>query len=91
MAWRSVLLPARCFTRTVSLGWHHLTSIIREDLNAAQDVVRRSSSAKTDPCVARQSDECRSGIVQASVVVMREQSPECPRFAVTIHPDYDES
>ena len=23
VAWRSVLLPARCFTRTVSLGKHH--------------------------------------------------------------------
>src|ERR1700674_80630 len=27
VAWRSVLLPARCFTRTVSLGWHHLTPV----------------------------------------------------------------
>src|SRR5690242_18383123 len=39
VAWRSVLLPARCFTRTVSLGWHHLTSVSREDLNAAHDMV----------------------------------------------------
>ena len=33
VAWRSNLLPARCFTRTVSLGWHHFTSVAREDLN----------------------------------------------------------
>jgi hypothetical protein len=44
VAWRTILLPARCFTSTVSLGWHHLTS--REPLNAAQDVARRSSSEK---------------------------------------------
>jgi hypothetical protein len=24
VAWRSVLLPAKCFTSTVSFGWHHL-------------------------------------------------------------------
>jgi hypothetical protein len=34
VAWRSVLLPARCFTRTISLGWHHLTSVSREDARA---------------------------------------------------------
>jgi hypothetical protein len=31
VAWRSVLVPARCFTRTISLGWHHLASVSRED------------------------------------------------------------
>src|SRR5262245_18312199 len=46
VACRSVLLPARCFTRTISSGSHHLTSVSRVDLNAAQDVVRRSSTAK---------------------------------------------
>jgi len=30
----SVLLPARCFTRSISLGWHHLTSVSREDARA---------------------------------------------------------
>src|SRR5262245_20829433 len=45
VAWRSVLLPARCFTRTISLGSHHLTSLNRDDLNASQDVARRSTSA----------------------------------------------
>ena len=29
-AWRSVLLPARCFTSTTSFGWHHFTSVVRE-------------------------------------------------------------
>jgi hypothetical protein len=24
VAWRSILLPAKCFTSTVSFGWHHL-------------------------------------------------------------------
>ena len=38
VAWRSVLLPARCFTRTVNAGWYHLTSTIRELFNAAQDL-----------------------------------------------------
>jgi hypothetical protein len=47
VAWRSVLLPARCFTRTISLGSHHLTSVDREDLKAVQDVTRRSTSAKS--------------------------------------------
>ena len=50
VAWRSVLLPARCFTRTISLGSHHLASVSRVDLNAAQDVVRRSSTAKNCVC-----------------------------------------
>ena len=30
------LLPARCFTSTTSFGWHHLTSVSREDFNAVQ-------------------------------------------------------
>src|SRR6478735_1573157 len=38
VAWRSVLLPARCLTSTIRRGWHHLTSVSRDDLNAAQDV-----------------------------------------------------
>ena len=46
VAWRSVLLPARCFTSTVSFGWHHLTSVSRDNLTAAHDVARRSSSAE---------------------------------------------
>jgi hypothetical protein len=29
---------AKCFTSTTSFGWHHLTSISRDDLNAAHDV-----------------------------------------------------
>ena len=33
VVWRSILVPAKCFTRTVSQGWHHFTSIAREDLN----------------------------------------------------------
>ena len=71
MAWRSVLLPAKCFTRTVSLGWHQLTSPIRELLNAAHDVVRRSSSAiKLSAFVTGKSDECRPGIVQASAIII---------------------
>ena len=45
IACRNVLLPAS-FTRTVSFGWHHLTSVNRDDLNAAQDVVRRATSAR---------------------------------------------
>jgi hypothetical protein len=36
----------RCFTRTVSFGWHHLTSVSRDDLNAVQEVVRRATSAR---------------------------------------------
>ena len=44
MAWRSNFLPAKCFTSTTSFGWHHLTSISRDDLNAAHDVAKRSSS-----------------------------------------------
>ena len=49
LPWRGErsLLPARCFTRTASSGRHHLTSISRDDLNAAQDVVSRSTSART--------------------------------------------
>jgi hypothetical protein len=46
VACRSIRLPARCFTRTASLGWHHFTSVSREDLNEAQRVLRRSTSAK---------------------------------------------
>ena len=46
VAWRSILLPDKCFTTTVSFGWHHLTSLSREDLNIAQDVVRRSTTVK---------------------------------------------
>ena len=46
VAWRSVPLPARCFTSTVSFGWHHLTPVSLDNLNAAHDVARRSSSAK---------------------------------------------
>ena len=36
VACRSTLLPARCFTRTTSLSWHHFTSVSREDFNAVQ-------------------------------------------------------
>jgi hypothetical protein len=25
VAWRSSLLPAKCFTSTTSFGWHHLS------------------------------------------------------------------
>ena len=46
VAWRSNLLPAKCFTSTTSFGWHHLASVSRDDLNAARGVARRSSSAK---------------------------------------------
>ena len=46
MAWRRNLLPAKYFTSTVIFGWHHLTSISRDDLNAAQDVATHSSSAR---------------------------------------------
>ena len=53
VAWRRVLLAARCFTRTLSLGWHHLTSVSRDDLNASQDVVRRSTSASNFARVPR--------------------------------------
>ena len=27
VAWRSSLLPAKCFTSTTSFGWHHLASV----------------------------------------------------------------
>ena len=57
--WRRVLLPARCFTSTVSFGWHHLTSCIREFLNAAHDVARRSSSPRNRARSSPASDECR--------------------------------
>ena len=46
VAWRRSLLPAKCFTTAVSFGWHHLASVMRDDLNAARGVARRSSSAK---------------------------------------------
>src|SRR5262245_26941082 len=46
VAWRRNLLPARCFTSTLSFGWHHFTPFIRELLKADQEVVRRSTSAK---------------------------------------------
>ena len=36
------MLPAKCFTSTTSFGWHHLTSMSRDDLNAAHDVARRA-------------------------------------------------
>jgi len=42
VAWRSVLLPARCFTRTISLGWHHLTSVSREDARAVGEAEFRT-------------------------------------------------
>jgi hypothetical protein len=31
VAWRRVLLPAKCFTRTINLGSHHLASVSRDD------------------------------------------------------------
>ena len=46
VAWRSVLLATRCFTRTVSLGWHHLTSVSREVLNAALEAFLNCETAR---------------------------------------------
>src|SRR5262245_53807713 len=47
VAWRSILLPARCFTSTLSFGvGTNFTSFIRELLKADQEGVRRSTSAK---------------------------------------------
>jgi hypothetical protein len=46
VARRRGLLPAKCFTTTVSFGCHHFTSMSRVDLNAAPVVATRSTSAK---------------------------------------------
>src|SRR5262249_28914013 len=46
VAWRTVLLPARCFTSTVSFGSHQLVLDCRSDLNAAHAPVKRSTSAR---------------------------------------------
>ena len=69
-----VLLPAKCFTRTASLGRHHFTSNSLDDLNAAQDVVSRSTSAKKlVTFAATESDESRAGIDQAIAIGVSEK------------------
>jgi hypothetical protein len=40
VAWRSSLLPAKCFTSTTSFGWH------QPYLNAAHDVVFQSGTRR---------------------------------------------
>ena len=67
VAWRSVLLPARCFTSHHKLrGWHHFTSVAREDLNARP---RRGEtlnlSEKLFPFITSKRDECCPGVIQA--------------------------
>jgi hypothetical protein len=47
VARRSVLLRARYFTFRVSCGWHHVTSFIREFLNAPKTWLDASPRRKT--------------------------------------------
>jgi hypothetical protein len=54
VAWRSSLLPAKCFTSTVIFGWHHLTSISRDDLNAAHAVASFEPSLASPTPISRE-------------------------------------
>jgi hypothetical protein len=63
VAWRRVLLPARCFTRTVSLGWHHLASVSRFESGPSRCETLHLSE-KFCPCIVTERDECRPGITQ---------------------------
>jgi hypothetical protein len=46
VAWRRVLLPARCLTVTTIAGLHHWTSKSLDDLKTAHDVLSCSSWSK---------------------------------------------
>ena len=59
MAWRSVLLPAKCFTHTVSLGWHHLTSVSRREMIPKDKFARRPSwTPKTSTMASLRAETC---------------------------------